>query len=492
VRSKIPWRTANASVAAFLGALVFSPACIGSTQPITDGNVVLRWNQAVIDSILTTRIPPAVAARAFAITHTCIFDAWAAYDETANGTQLGSRLRRPKSDRTVANKEKAISFAAYRALADLFPSHRTTLLDPLMNHLGYEPTDLSTDVSTPSGVGNVACQAVLDFRHRDGSNQFGDLHPGAYSDYTGYTPANYAGILNDLNRWQPLSTSGIAQTWQLPHWGLVVPFALISGSQFRSYVLSRGPYVYPGALYWKQALDVLELSARLGDAEKVIAEYWADGAATVTPPGHWNVIAQFVSHRDRHSLDQDAKLFFILGNALMDTSIATWDVKRYVDSIRPVTVIRSVMGSTTTVAWAGPGLGTRTIDCKDFRSYLPTPPFASYVSGHSAFSASAAEVLKRFTESDYFGDSFTALPGSSTMERGLTPLVPVTLSWSTFSEAADQAGMSRRYGGIHFEIDDLVGRALGRMVANEVWTRSMFYIQGNGPTSHFDGSGQGG
>jgi len=481
VSSKIPWRTANASIAAFLAAFVLSPACMGSTQPITDDNVVLRWNKAVNDSILATRTPPAVAARAFAITHTCIFDAWAAYDEAANGTQLGSSLRRPKSDRTVANKEKAVSFAAYRALADLFPNQRTTLLDPLMNSLGYDPTHLSTDVSTPSGIGNVACQAVLDFRHRDGSNQFGDLHPGAYSDYTGYTPANHAGMLNDLNRWQPLLTNGVAQTWQLPHWCLVVPFALTAGSRFRSFVLSRGPYIYPSASYWKQALDVVELSAGLGDTEKVIAEYWADGAATVTPPGHWNVIAQAVSRRDRHSLDQDVKLFFILGNALMDTSIATWDAKRYADSIRPVTVIRSVMGSRKIVAWAGPGLGTRTIDCKDFRSYLPTPPFAAYVSGHSAFSASAAEVLKRFTGSDYFGDSFTALPGSSIIERGLTPLVPVTLSWSTFSEAADQAGMSRRYGGIHFESDDLVGRALGRLVANEVCNKAMTYIDGTAP-----------
>src|SRR5258708_32348994 len=159
---------------------------MGSTQPITDENVVLRWSKAVNDSVLATRTPPAVAARAIAITHTCIFDAWAAYDETANGTQMGRSLRRPKSDRTGANKEKAVSFAAYRALADLFPNQRTTLLDPLMNRLGYDPTDLSTDVSTPSGIGNVACQAGLDFRHRDGSSQFGTLHPAANSHFTAY------------------------------------------------------------------------------------------------------------------------------------------------------------------------------------------------------------------------------------------------------------------------------------------------------------------
>jgi len=118
------------------------------------------------------------------------------------------------------------------------------------------------------------------------------------------------------------------------------------------------------------------------------------------------------------------------------------------------------------------------IDCKNFRPYLPTPPFGSYVSGHSTFSAAAAEILRRFTGSDNFGESFTAEPGSSLIEAGLTPSAPVTLTWSTFSAAADQAGMSRRFGGIHFETDDLSGRLLGRMVATEVWNRAASYIGG--------------
>jgi membrane-associated phospholipid phosphatase len=325
----------------------------------------------------------------------------------------------------------------------------------------------------------VACQAVLDFRHADGSNQLGDLHPAPYSDYTGYTSANRAGLLTDPNRWQPLVVNGIGQTWQLPHWGQVRPFALASGSQFRAQMLFYGPIVFPSAGYWKQANEVIQMNAQLGDREKVIAEFWADGPTTVTPPGHWNLIAQFVSRRDHHSLDQDVKLFFMLGNSLMDTSITTWDVKRYFDSVRPITVIRWEMGRRTMLAWAGPGLGTRTIDCKDFRSYLPTPPFGGYVSGHSAFSAAAAEILKRFTGSDYYGDSFIASPGSSTIEPGLTPKMPLALQWDTFTTAADQAGISRRYGGIHFEADDLAGRQLGRLVADVVWDKAMTYIDGS-------------
>ena len=470
------WRP-NCS-AAFVVAVTLLLLPTGNAQATAHDNVVLRWNQAAIDSILATRTTPAVAARAFAILHTCVFDAWAAYDKAAPGTRLGSGLRLPPSGQAPGDQEAAISFAAYRALVDLFPSQKVTLLDPLMSSLGLDSGDTSTDLKYPSGIGNVACQAVLTFRHRDGSNQLGDMHPGAYSDYTGYTPMNRPGLLSDPNRWQPLVVNGAPQTWQLPQWSLVVPFALTSGSQFRSAMLSRGPFVYPSAAFMQQAQEVLDLSARLGDREKVIAEYWADGAATATPPGHWNLIAQFVSRRDKHTLDQDVKLFFILGNALMDSSIAAWDIKRYSDSIRPATVIRWKMGSKEIEAWAGPGLGTRMIECKDFRSYLPTPPFSSYVSGHSTFSAAAAEVLKRFTESDHYGESFTAAPGSSIVERGLTPAIAVTLSWETFSGAADEAGISRRYGGIHFESDDLAGRQLGRLVANEVWNKAMAFIAG--------------
>lgn len=473
------WRTIL-SVALSAAMILFFQRLEASAQTTEQDqdNVVLRWNQAALDSIVATRAIPAIAARAFAIVHSCIFDAWAAYDKTAKGTRSSSSFRRPLSEHTIANKQKAISFAAYRALIDLFPGQKVILLDPLMSSLGFDPAGTSSDSNDPSGIGDAACRAILNYRHADGSNQLGDLHPGAYSDYTGYTPANRAALLSDPNRWQPLVVSGAPQTWQLPHWGLVIPFALTSGSQFRSEMLSQGPAVYPSASYWNQTNEVIEMSARLGDTEKAIAEYWADGSATVTPPGHWNLIAQAISRRDKHTLDQDVKLFFVLGNALLDVSIATWDIKRYSDSVRPITVIRWEMGRREIRAWAGPGLGTRTIECKDFRSYLPTPPFSGYVSGHSAFSASAAEVLKRFAESDYYGGSFTIAPGTSLIEPGLTPGLPVTLSWDTFTSAADQAGISRRYAGIHFESDDLMGRQLGRLVANEVWRKAMTYIDG--------------
>ena len=470
-------RIARRTVALVIGLGLFSTAI---TRAIAIDNVVLQWNEATLDAIRNTKSAPPIAARAFAITHTAMFDAWAAYDPVAKGTRLGSSLRRPEVERTAANKEEAMSFAAYRVLVDLFPT-QTTVFDALMSSLGYDPSDTSVDTSSPSGIGNVCAQALLNYRHADGSNQLGDLHPGAYSDYTGYVPVNTVDTLNDPNKWQPLLVNGVPQTWLLPQWGLVEPFALTSGSQFREFILAYGPAQYPHGSYRKQAIEVLHLSARLNDTAKVIAEYWADGPGSATPPGHWNIFAQEVSRRDGHAIDDDVKMFFILANALMDSAIAVWDCKRAADSIRPVSAIHFLFGGKPIRAWAGPGLGTQLIDGGEFKSYIATPPFASYMSGHSTFSAAAAEILKRFTGSEAFVASFSVLPGSSTIEPGVTPAQSVTLSWATFTEAADQAGTSRRYGGIHFEADDIVGRQTGRRVADAVWDKAMRYMNGTQP-----------
>jgi hypothetical protein len=255
----------------------------------------------------------------------------------------------------------------------------------------------------------------------------------------------------------------------------VLPFGVSNIESLRP----EPPPLYGHGLYRKDVNHVLQLSARLDDTTKMMAEYWADGPATETPPGHWALFAQAVSLRDGHSLDDDVKLFFLLGNAVLDASIAVWDCKRAFDFVRPLSAIRFVYGGQPVRAWAGPGNGTRTIDGAQFQSYIATPPFAEYVSGHSAFSAASAEVLRLFSGSDAFGASVTLAAGSSLVEPGLTPAAPVTLRWATFSEAADQAAMSRRHGGIHFESGDLAGRAIGRRVAGLVWRAAQSLFSGS-------------
>src|SRR5262249_23366955 len=195
--------------------------------PAAGDNVVLQWDNAALDAIRRAPPGPTVVSRVLAVLHTGMFDAWAAYDAAAAPTVQRRGWRRPTAERTDANKAQAVSFAAYRALVDLFPDNKASF-DTLLAQLGYDATNASTDTSTPAGAGNAAAAAVLDFRHRDGSNQLGDLHAGAYSDYTGYVPVNSPTSLVDINRWQPLSifTNGqfVTQVYTTPHWGNVIPF----------------------------------------------------------------------------------------------------------------------------------------------------------------------------------------------------------------------------------------------------------------------------
>lgn len=463
-------------VAAYEPATALSPSA-GSRPQLKEGvdrhpyreTVVLRWNTALLDAVRAVRFAPMFSARALAIVHTCMYDAWAAYDARALGTVFGDALRRPARERTLAATETAVSYAAFAALVDLLPSQRR-MFEGVMAGMGLDPTDESVDPSTPAGVGNAACAAVLAWRRHDGANQLGDVNGGApYSDYTGYTPVNSPTLLLDPNRWQPLLTpAGSPQAFLAPHWRHVRPFALTAADQFRP----SPPAAYPSPHYFQQADAIRRLSASLDDRKKVIAEYWADGPATETPPGHWALLAQFVSRRDRHDLDADVQMFFALGNALLDASIAVWDCKVAFDYVRPVSAVRFLFAGQLIEAWGGPGRGTQLIRGEQFQSYIPTPPFAEYTSGHSAFSAASATVLRLFTGSSYFGATSTFKAGTSTIEPGLTPASDIVLSWPTFDRAADEAGRSRRYGGIHFRQADLESRDMGRRIGVLVWERA--------------------
>ena len=185
----------------------------------------VHWDWATLQGMRNAKVRAPIAARALTIVHTCIYEAWTAYDKQALSTQLRGALRRPASEWTNANKERAISYAAYRALTDLFPSDTESVFKPLMRQLGYDPNDNSTDIETPTGIGNVACAAVLEARHHYQSNQLGDIplvetarmKPnalGPYSDWTGYTPINPPAtvplrfpFVKPINpdHWQPLT-----------------------------------------------------------------------------------------------------------------------------------------------------------------------------------------------------------------------------------------------------------------------------------------------
>lgn len=493
---KAAWRC-GLSIVLALAAALGSLAVPVPVEAAAGDSIVLVWNDALLDAVRASRLGPPITSRALAIVHTCIYDAWAAYDDTALGTRLAGTLRRPAAERTVANKEKAISFAAYRAAVDLYPAS-TAAFAQLMTTRGYNPADTGEDLTTPSGIGNRTCRAVLEFRHHDGSNQLGDVNGGAaYSDYTGYAPVNAPMDLRspfnpatvvDPNRWQPLryvdaTGAVVTPAFTTPQWTRVTPFGLGTSSRLRS---ARPPAKFGTAQYIQQARDLLTLSANLTDAQKATSEYWSDGPRSEQPPGHWNLLAGVVSRRAHHSLDRDAELFFALNNALFDAGIVAWDNKAAFDSERPITAIRTLFARQQVQAWGGPGQRTRTIDGATWFPYqpatFPTPPFAEFTSGHSTYSAAAAEILRQFTRGDTFGYSVTIAAGSSKVEPGVTPAAPVTLSWPTFTAAADQAGLSRQLGGIHFADADLDGRRSGRITGTLAFAEAARLIRGISPT----------
>jgi hypothetical protein len=474
---------------------------VAPARAATGDSVVLAWNHQLLDTIAATGTAPTIAARALAIVHTAVYDAWAAYDPVAVGTRLGGGLRRPPAERTLDNKNEAVSFAAYAALVDLFPARQLTYAQQMAD-LGYAVD--GSDTSMAAGVGTVAAQAVLDYRHHDGANQLGDLNGGApYSDYTGYRPVNTWDQVNDPDRWQPLcvptpppgatSCTGTIQRFLTPFWDKVTPFALTSPSQFRP----PGPYTYlgpdgrPSGKYADEVDKMTQYSKQLDDFRETTAEYWEDGTGTVTPPGHWNQFAQWVARRDAHGVDQDARMFFALNNALLDASISAWDGKDHWDSVRPITAVRFLRKGQIIQAWGGPYKGPSYIKGEDWIPYRPpgdpSPPFAEYASGHSTFSMAAAEVLTAFTGRGNFELKVTIPAGSSKVEpRTATqpgvPAQPITLSWTNFQYAANQAGLSREYGGIHFEHGDKDARAAGAKVGDNAWAKALTYFDGTATT----------
>jgi hypothetical protein len=420
-----------------------------------------------------------------------MYNAWCAYDPQAQPTRKPEAPRRPLAECTAANKAIAMSYAAYTALVDQFPSQKD-LADAHMRQLGY---DAAQAAAGPSALGLSVARVEIEYCHKDGANQLGDLTPSGvpYADYTGYVPKNPPMIValpttRDAipapSNWQPLTYTDAAGVLRTPvflaaAWERVRPFGFSAGDKFRP----GPPPVYGSPEYIEEVGRILEVQGALTEEQKVIADYWADITGSELPPGHWQRFGLFVSARDRHTDDEDIKMFFALSNALGDAAIVAWDTKRAYDSVRPITAVRYLMSGQIIRGYGlpGPEAGLRSIDGSTWVPYqpmtFPTPPFPEYVSGHSCFSAAAAEVLRSFTGSDAFGASHTQAAHSMSIEPGL-PSRDLTLSWATFSAAAEQAGLSRIYGGIHFDSGNVAGQALGRKVGARALAASRSLWQG--------------
>src|SRR5262245_38447140 len=473
-----------------------------------EATIVSVWTQASLSEVRLSKLVPPMVARAQAIAHTCMYDAWAQYDAIAVGTVLGASLRQPATERTDDNKAKAISFAAYQCLVNLFPAGDSRLATVIRDQ-GYNPHDKTT----PADIGKAAAQAVIDARSGDGSNQYGDLNnpqdtpdqcpnpTGPYSDYTCYKPRNAPMAfctplmsvcaplpwdIDDPNHWQPLigppELGSVMQKFVGPHWERVTPFALTSADQFDSLARAPAPDVFQNRRHYEKNVDeILQFSAALDAERKLIVEYWADGPNSQQPPGHWGLFAQFVSARDQNTIDEDVMMFFAMHNASFDAGIVAWHFKRTYNSVRPITAVRYLKQGQQVLAWGGPGRPTENIPSEKWMPYNPgsnlTPAFPGYFSGHAVFSSASATVLRLFTSSDDFRYSERIPANFGRVEAGI-PAVPTTVSFATFSEAAQQAGLSRLYGGIHFSDDNTSAQAVGALIGQQAWAKALTYFNG--------------
>ena len=457
----------------------------------------LQLNRLACDAIFYAQLPPTLAARALAMVHTAMYDAWTAYTGGCYiSTTTGDRLKRLEAEHTRENREIAFSYAAWRVMEALFAEYfkeedLKEQFAPLLGSLeGCRIDDRTLDVETPQGVGNLTAKLILESRHGDGSN------PNEYADYTGYQPVNPPPPerVVEVDRWQPqLEGTKRPQKFLHPHWGLVRPFGLECGGQLRP----PPPAPAESGQFRAQMAEIIRISAGLDDREKLIAEYWAgmhedkfeDSPATpksgcaywTVPPVQCCRIARYVATKNGFRNSNVIKMFFALSNALLDASIVVWDGKVHYDYSRPDSVIRHLKDDEKFKAWGGPCRGTVEMQGEGWYPYLPTPPFAEYPSDISAFSHALAELVRCFCSNDEYGECVTFSAHSSVVEPDCTPTEAFTLTWNTLREAADQASMSGRYGGIHFCHGDMQGRELGKGVARMVWRKVCSYFRGCSP-----------
>lgn len=449
-----------------------------ASEPTGTENIAYQWGamalQATANDTERFKPRPTVTSRYLGLIFVAVFDAWSRYDEKAKPVYLKGVARQPAAAHTLANKEEAISYAAYRAMCEYYYTD-SLLFKDFMRDLGYDPDNDAMDPSSPAGIGNLAAAAVIQARKGDGANQYGEAEGAnglVYADYTGYMPVNTPDENVDINRWQPkyfVTEDGhrYAPGCLTPYWQHVEPIGIKSADQFRP-----GPPPMQGSEQLaREVEEVVALQANLTDEEKALVEFMRDGPQSVQQAGHWLKFAQDVSRRDAHTLDQDVKMYFFNQVTAMDAFIASWDSKMYYDFARPYALVHDHYRGKEITGWAGPGKGMVKMKGEEWRPYSPSaflcPPFPSYVSGHSTVSGACAEALKLFTGSDHFGEQQEWVAGALTELDNLGDTV--VLEFPTFTETAEMAGISRVLGGYHIQSENIAGLELGRDVAREVW-----------------------
>ncbi|MDA9391354.1 hypothetical protein WN73_11870, partial [Bradyrhizobium sp. CCBAU 45394] len=382
------------------------------------GNAVVKWNHVTLEAIRLDASAPPVSSRNLAIESLAVLDTVNAI----NGTP-GYLVNMQAVPETSA--DAAVAAAAHKILTYLYPAQAASLDAQFALALSAIPD--SAAKTNGIALGEAVASQVIVVRAHDGWD--------AYVTDEGST---------GVGQWRP--TAPMYATALLPQWANLEPFAMTGSSQFLP-----GPppdmtsQAYADAVNETKSLGSATSTTRTADQTQ-IARFWADGAGTYTPAGAWNEIAEEVSQQQGDSLAQDALLFAELNVAEADAGIAAWNAKYTYNAWRPDTAIESADSI------GNPGI---TQD-PNWRPLILDPAFPEYVSGHSTYSAAAATILTAF-----FGDNYAFRTTS-------TSLLGVTRSFTSFEQAAQEAGESRIYGGIHFEFSNQAGQTTGTEVGNWV------------------------
>lgn len=409
------------------------------------GDVVTDWNATLLNAVrdwttisndpypnrIVNSRPPTVA-RNLALVHIAMFDAANAVEKVYE-----SYLASPPTD-PLADPTAAAAAAAYHVAITLYPDRDEVPV--------FEATLASSLNTIPDGeakdrgfrLGKLIAEQLLQSRANDGATS-----PNSYIP---------SGLVGRWNRTSPDFTPP-----ELPHWGNVQTFAVDDATAFRV-----PPPPSLDSLEYAQAVDEVMRLGRLDSTERTqeqtnIATFWADGAGTATPPGHWNRIASSILMQRSSSLLERARILALLNVALADAAIAAWDNKYSYDFWRPIQAIQR----------ADQDDNDSTGQDMNWLSFLKTPAHPSYVSGHSTFSATGATILTHFfgNEVAFFS---TNDPLTGLTQRPLAFELIMTRRFDNFWHAAQEAGMSRIYGGIHYSFDNTAGLALGRAIAEAV------------------------
>jgi hypothetical protein len=272
----------------------------------------------------------------------------------------------------------------------------------------------------------------------------------AWSNADGYYALRYKGFIppKGPDKWVPTGfsdTDKVANPVE-PYFGDVRPMVLVDGTECKTANLGLAPPAFstdPSSDFYQEAKLVRDTEVNLTDEQREIARFWADGpGATPTPPGHWLSIAtKFVRNTN---LANAAAGYVWVSMGFFDSFISVWEDKFDYNLLRPITYIR------------------RHID-PGWQTFLDTPPFATYPSGHSGVSGASGVLLTA-----YFGD--IGFVDDTKLRRGFA-----ARTFASFEESAQEAAVSRLYGGIHYNFDDNDGLDQGICVGNAIKDRIVLH-----------------